>query len=76
MQVSTDWVGLIDEWAARFFAELDYEAEAASALQFKAEMAQLEGIVVPDVFIELTSPSVLTTAWVEGAHSRSVGSGR
>ena len=67
MQVSTDWVGLIDEWARRFFAELDYEAEGATALQFQREMAQLEGIVVPQVFMDLTTRSVLTTAWVEGA---------
>lgn len=58
---------MIDEWAGRFFAELDYEEEAASALQFKREMAKLDGIVVPDVFLDLTSPTVLTTAWVEGA---------
>ena len=70
-QASTNWVGLIDEWAGRFFAELDYEAEAASALQFKREMAKLEGIVVPDVFLDLTSPTVLTTAWVEGTLLRS-----
>ena len=70
-QASTNWVGLIDEWAGRFFAELDYEAEAARALQFKREMAKLEGIVVPDVFLDLTSPTVLTTAWVEGTLLRS-----
>lgn len=67
--MNTDWVGLIDEWSGRFFAELDYEAEAASAMQFKREMAKLDGIVVPDVFLDLTTPYVLTTAWVEGVHS-------
>ena len=60
-------MGLIDEWAYRFFAEMDYEAEAANAVQFKQEMARLEGIVVPDVFPALTSHFVLTTAWVQGA---------
>lgn len=69
-QVNTDWVGLIDEWSGRFFAELDYEAEAASAMQFQREMAKLDGIVVPDVFLDLTTPYVLTTAWVEGVHSK------
>ena len=67
MQVTTDWVGLIDEWAYRFFAEMDYVAEAASAIQFQQEMARLEGIVVPDVFTALTSHFVLTTAWIDGA---------
>ena len=68
LQVTTDWVGLIDEWAYRFFAEMDYEAEAANAIRFQREMERLEGIVVPDVFTNLTSHFVLTTAWVEGAH--------
>ncbi len=67
--MTTDWVGLIDEWAYRFFAEMDYEAEAANAVQFKDEMAKLEGIVVPDVFPALTSHFVLTTAWIEGAQT-------
>ncbi len=66
-QVTTDWVGLIDEWAYRFFPEMDYVAEAANAMQFQQEMSRLEGIVVPDVFPALTSHFVLTTAWIEGA---------
>ncbi|KAK9843545.1 hypothetical protein WJX81_008125 [Elliptochloris bilobata] len=65
-QVKSDWVGLINEWAGRFFQELDYEREAASAAVFAAQMADLPGITVPDVLPELTSHTVLTTAWVEG----------
>ena len=66
MQVSTDWVGLIDEWARRFFHELDYDREARSAMQFKEQMAPLGGITVAPVYTELTSGEVLTTAWVQG----------
>lgn len=65
-QVKSDWVGLINEWAGRFFQELDYEREAASAAVFAAQMADLPGITVPDVLPPLTSHTVLTTAWVEG----------
>ncbi|KAK9823974.1 hypothetical protein WJX72_006718 [[Myrmecia] bisecta] len=61
-----DWVGLIDEWAVRFFHELDYEREAISAITFAQQMENLEGILVPDVYLDLTSRSVLTTAWVQG----------
>ena len=68
MQVSTDWVGLIDEWAQRFFHELDYEREARSAVQFKEQMKHLEGITVAPVYSELTSGEVLTTAWVQGKY--------
>ena len=66
LQVSTDWVGLIDEWARRFFHELDYEREARSAMQFKEQMEPLGGITVAPVYTELTSGEVLTTAWVQG----------
>lgn len=68
MQVSTDWVGLIDEWARRFFHELDYNREARSAMQFKEQMKPLGGITVAPVYTELTSGEVLTTAWVQGEH--------
>jgi len=66
-QVKSDWVGLIDEWAGRFFQELDYEREAASAATFAAQMADLPGITTPDVRPDLSSHTVLTTAWVPGA---------
>ena len=66
-QVTTDWAGLIDEWAGRFFAELDYEAEARNAAVFKRQMAQLEGITVAEVLPALSSRTVLTTDWVSGA---------
>lgn len=67
MQVRTDWAGLIEEWGRRFFAEMDYEAEAASAELFAHQMAGLPGIVVPAVYHHLTTRRVLTTDWIEGA---------
>jgi predicted unusual protein kinase regulating ubiquinone biosynthesis (AarF/ABC1/UbiB family) len=36
-QISVDVVGLVDEWAARFFEELDYVAEGENGTLF-AEM--------------------------------------
>lgn len=30
-QVKSDWVGIIDHWAAAFFSEMDYEVEAENA---------------------------------------------
>lgn len=65
-QVRTNWVGLIDEWAARFFHELDYEREADNGMTFKQQMEGLDGIVVADVYQQLTNKRVLTTAWVDG----------
>ena len=68
-QVSTDWVGLIDEWALRFFHELDYKREAQNSSVFAQQMAHLEGISVCEVFPELSTRVVLTTAWVQGPPS-------
>lgn len=64
--VRTDWAGLIEEWGKRFFAEMDYSAEAASADLFAQQMAGLPGIKVPTVYHELTTERVLTAEWVEG----------
>ncbi|KAL3139585.1 hypothetical protein ABBQ38_003904 [Trebouxia sp. C0009 RCD-2024] len=65
-QVRTNWVGLIDEWATRFFHELDYEREAQNGMTFKEQMAGLDGIVVADVYQDLSNKEVLTTVWVQG----------
>ena len=68
VQVRTNWVGLIDEWATRFFHELDYEREAQNGMTFKEQMAHLDGIVVADVYQQLSNKEVLTTVWVQGQH--------
>jgi aarF domain-containing kinase len=34
LQIATDVVGLVDEWAARFFEELDYVNEGENATRF------------------------------------------
>ena len=59
-------MGLIDEWATRFFHELDYEREAQNSITFKEQMAGLEGIVVADVYTQLSNKEVLTTVWMRG----------
>ena len=66
LQVSTDWVGLIDEWATRFFHELDYKREAQNSITFAQQMLDLEGIMVSEVFPQLSTRNVLTTGWVKG----------
>jgi len=38
LQIATDVVGLIDEWAARFFEELDYINEGENATRFAEHM--------------------------------------
>lgn len=66
-QVATDVVGLLDEWASRFFEELDYVREGENATRFAADMAvDLPQIVVPKTYSQLTSRRVLTSEWLEG----------
>ncbi|KAL0029176.1 hypothetical protein WJX79_000719 [Trebouxia sp. C0005] len=65
--IKTDVVGLLDEWAARFFEELDYVREGNNATRFAKQMEKdLPQVVVPTTFTEYTSRRVLTTSWLEG----------
>lgn len=66
-QIATDVVGLVDEWAARFFEELDYVNEAQNTDRFAASMARdLPQVVVPKTFPEYTTRRVLVTGWIDG----------
>lgn len=47
IQISIDIVGLVDEWAARFFEELDYVNEGENGTLF-AEMMRKD---LPQVFV-------------------------
>jgi aarF domain-containing kinase len=65
--VTTDFSPLLDEWAARFFEELDYRREARNQTRFAEDIVKhgLEaGIVVPRV--HACAEDVLVTEWIEG----------
>lgn len=60
-------MGLLDEWASRFFEELDYVREGSNATRFAADMAaDLPQIVVPKTYSHLTQRRVLTSQWLDG----------
>lgn len=65
-QTKTDYPALIDEWAVRFFQEMDYAQEARNAIQFREDMQSLDGIVVPEFYPELCTRKVLVSEWIEG----------
>ncbi|KAG2482850.1 hypothetical protein HYH03_018241 [Edaphochlamys debaryana] len=66
-QITTDVVALLDEWAARFFEELDYVHEGQNSERFAAQMREdLPQVVVPRTYFEYTSRRVLTTEWLDG----------
>ncbi|KAG1675243.1 hypothetical protein FOA52_016274 [Chlamydomonas sp. UWO 241] len=63
---TADVVGVVDEWALRFFAEMDYTLEAANAEALRGALAGLSGVEIADVVPKLSSIDVLTTRWVAG----------
>ncbi|KAL9268086.1 hypothetical protein AKJ16_DCAP24499 [Drosera capensis] len=59
-KISIDLVGLVDEWAACFFEELDYVNEGENGMMFAEMMRKdLPQYQVPTV-------NTLTTQWIEG----------
>jgi len=48
LQMRDEWAGVLDDWATRFFGEMDYQLEAYNTMTFKRQMAALEGIKVCD----------------------------
>lgn len=62
-----DVVALLDEWAARFFEELDYVKEGNNATTFAQLLKDdLPQVVVPATVHEYTSRRVLTSEWLDG----------
>lgn len=51
-QIKTDFVALLDEWAERFFEELDYVKEGQNATRFAEQMAaDLPQVIKPFVSV-------------------------
>lgn len=66
-QLKTDVVDLLDEWAARFFEELDYVKEGNNATLFAEQMKDdLPQVKVAKTYDEFTARRVLTVEWLEG----------
>lgn len=43
LQMRDEWAGVLDEWALRFFQEMDYTLEAYNTSTFKRQMVNLDG---------------------------------
>ncbi|KAK9804220.1 hypothetical protein WJX72_001850 [[Myrmecia] bisecta] len=66
-EIHTDVVALLDEWASRFFEELDYVREGNNGMRFGALIQKdLPQVVVPVTYAEFTSRKVLCVSWIEG----------
>ena len=64
---NTDVVALLDEWALRFFEELDYVNEGQNQIKFAESIKKdLPQVVVPGTYMEHTRRKVITSEWLEG----------
>jgi aarF domain-containing kinase len=45
---------------------MDYQKEAANMIIFKEHMREIESIVVPEVYPQLTTRRVIVTSWIDG----------
>jgi ubiquinone biosynthesis protein len=58
--------GIADQFAAQLRAEMDYQVEARNTIEAAAALSNQDVIVVPTVFEDLSSDSVLVLEAIEG----------
>ena len=63
--------GLVAEFEVVIRRELDYSAEAANARRFAANFAGTP-VVIPDIYLDLSTPKVMTMEYIEGTRFRDV----
>jgi aarF domain-containing kinase len=61
-----DAVALLDEFAFRFYQELDYNLECLNGEKMKEQMRVLPDVVIPRNYPEYTSRRVHVAEWIEG----------
>lgn len=61
-----DAVSLLDEFAFRFYQELDYNLECENGIRIKEDMSVLPMVVIPTNFPEYTARRVHVAEWIEG----------
>lgn len=61
-----DIVSLLDEFAYRFYQELDYDIECDNGIKIKEQMAVLDNVVIPKNYPDFTARRVHVAEWIEG----------
>lgn len=61
-----DAVGLLDEFAFRFYQELDYNLESENGTKMKEQMSVLPEVVIPTNYPQFTSRRVHVAEWIDG----------
>ena len=65
-KIRSDLVGIMDEFGARIFEEMDYTHEGENAVRFAELYGHLKDIYVPRIYQEYTARRVLTMEWIDG----------
>jgi predicted unusual protein kinase regulating ubiquinone biosynthesis (AarF/ABC1/UbiB family) len=65
-QVRSDLVGIMDEFGARIFEEMDYSHEGRNAERFADLYGHLKDVYVPMIYWDYTGRRVLTMEWITG----------
>jgi len=61
-----DIVSLLDEFAFRFYQELDYNLECENGIRIAEDMKVLPMVVIPENYPEFTARRVHVAEWIEG----------
>jgi len=61
-----DAVELLDEFAFRFYQELDYNLECENGIKIAEDMRVLPMVVIPENYPEYTSRRVHVAEWIDG----------
>lgn len=64
--VKSDLIGIMDEFGARIYEEMDYIQEGLNAERFAELYGQIPDIYVPIIYWEHTNRRVLTMEWITG----------
>ncbi len=65
-RIRSDLVGIMDEFGARIFEEMDYTQEGRNAERFAQLYGHLPDIYVPRIYWQYTQRRVLTMEWITG----------
>jgi len=66
IKIGLDAVALLDEFAFRFYQELDYNLECENGLRIAEDMSVLPMVVIPKNYPAFTSRRVHVAEWIEG----------
>ncbi len=64
--VRTNVVELLDEFAQRFFDELDYELECVNGEKIRKQLSNVQNIKIPVYYQSFTTRRVLVCEWITG----------